>query len=196
MAIKGVKRLAVLALLASGVVVAQPGERCYSGGSDGGWLEFRGAVEGTGFSGRFGRFTVRYCMPPGAPVDGRIEVRVETASADSRNRDRDEALLGAEFFDVERFPHSSWTSSEIEATDDGYRAEGELELKGIRAPQAIRFALEPDGEALVARGAFVLAGDAEIDRLRFDVGTGEFADPEFVRDRIELRFEVELVPTD
>lgn len=191
--IKSASVFALAWVLSAGSGAAAPADPvCYTGGGDTGWLEFRGAVEGTGFSGRFGRFSVRYCMPETGPVDGRIEVRVELASVDTRNRDRDEALIGPEFFDVERFPIARWTSTRIEAQEAGYRAEGELELKGIRAGQPIRFALDPDGQALIARGAFLLAGDTEIDRQRFAVGTGEFADPEFVRDRIEVQFEVDL----
>lgn len=168
-------------------------EACYFGdAANGGRLEFRGAVDGTEFSGRFETFSVRYCMPDGAPEAGGIEVQVELASADSRNRDRDEALLGEEFFDVERFPRSTWTSSAIEPVSTGYRADGVLDLKGVRADQAILFELTPDGESIRARGRFLLDGSAEVDRQRFAVGTGEFADPEFVRDRIELAFEVEL----
>jgi len=173
-------------------LIAEP-EACYHGSAEqGGQLEFRGAVEGSGFSGRFESFRVDYCMPAAAPEAGQIEVSVELASANSRNRDRDEALAGEEFFDVERFPFSTWTSKRIERVESGYVADGVLELKGVRADQAVRFELTPDGEAILAVGRFVLGGTAELDRQRFGVGTGEFVDPEFVRDRIELEFEVEL----
>lgn len=185
-------------LLALGVTgaaansVVEP-QACYLGGTaPGDLLQFRGAIEGSGFSGRFGSFSVQYCMPDGQPEAGAIEVQVELASADSRNRDRDEALLGEEFFDVERFPVSTWTSSRIEQDGSDYRAAGTLELKGVRAEQAIRFQLTPDGDSIAVQGSFVLGGSAEVDRQRFAIGTGEFADPEFVRDRIELTFEVEL----
>lgn len=196
----GIRRIgagAALALtLAHAAVAAEPTvepENCYFGGAEqGAWLEFRGAVDGTEFSGRFEAFSVRYCMPDGNPETGAIEVQVELASADSQNRDRDEALLGEEFFNVERFPRSTWTSRTIERVGSAYRADGVLDLKGVRADQAVVFELTPDGEAIHARGRFVLGGSAEVDRQRFAVGTGEFADPEFVRDRIELTFEVEL----
>ncbi|NKI36311.1 YceI family protein [Wenzhouxiangella sp. XN79A] len=167
-------------------------ETCYVGGADNGRLEFRGAVEGTGFTGTFGKFDVRYCMPEGAPVEGSIEVTVALGSADSDNRDRDEALLGPEFFAVERFPESTWTSTAIRSTDDGYTADGELTLRDITAAQSIAFQLTPDGEAIVAEGRFTMGGSAEIDRSRFDVGIGEFEDPEFVRNRVDVTFEVVL----
>lgn len=182
--------IAVIALLAAAAPVAA--ETCYVGGADAGTLEFRGAVEGTGFTGTFGDFDVRYCMPDGQPADGTIAVTVALGSADSDNRDRDEALLGPEFFAVERFPESTWTSTAIRTDGDGYIADGELTLRDITAPQTIAFRLTPDGEAIVAEGEFAMDGTAEIDRSRFDVGIGEFEDPEFVRNRVDVRFEVVL----
>ena len=181
--------VAVAALLSAAPAAA---ETCYVGGADNGTLEFRGAVEGSGFTGSFGDFDVRYCMPEGAPVDGRIEVTVALASADSGNRDRDEALLGPEFFAVETFPESTWTSTAIRTDGDGYTADGELTLRDITAAQPITFSLSPDGEAIVAEGRFTMGGEAEIDRSRFDVGLGEFEDPEFVRNRVDVTFEVLL----
>ena len=184
-------RLAALALLAlsAGPVAA---ESCFVGGANSGTLEFRGAVEGTGFTGSFGDFSVRYCMPDGQPAEGSIDVTVALASADSGNRDRDEALLGPEFFDVERFTESTWTSTAIRSNDEGYAADGELTLRDITAPQSITFSLSPDGESIVAEGEFTMGGSAEIDRSRFDVGIGEFEDPEFVRNRVDVSFEVVL----
>lgn len=189
--------LVLAVTLAVTLAVAMPAGAesvCYAGGGGTGSLEFAGAVEGSGFTGRFGEFDVRYCMPEGEPGSGRIEVTVALASADSDNRDRDTTLKGEEFFDVASYPESTWRSIGIVRDGEGYRADGELTLKGITAAQPIRFTLEPDGERMVARGVFTLAGDAEVDRQRFDVGTGEFADPEFVRNRVDVRFEVELAP--
>ena len=187
-------RNAALAVLPALLLAALPvaAETCYVGGADAGTLEFRGAVEDTGFTGTFGDFDVRYCMARGAPTEGRIEVTVALGSADSDNRDRDEALLGPEFFAVERFPQSTWTSTTIRPDGDGYIADGELTLRDISAAQAIAFRLTPDGEAIVAAGEFSMDGSAEIDRSRFDVGIGEFEDPEFVRNRVDVRFEVVL----
>jgi len=201
--IKGPLGMAIAAALAVACLLAVPAgaraaERCFAGGQDSGRLEFAGAVEGSGFTGNFGEFSVIYCMDGEDPAEGEIEVEVELASADTDNRDRDQTLKGEEFFAVDQYPESRWVSESIEEEDDGdgYAARGELELKGIRADQEIRFTLEPDGEAVIARGEFSMRGAAEVNRQRFDVGTGEFADPEFVRNRVDVSFEVRLVEND
>lgn len=183
--------LAATGLLAT-VDGARAEQQCFSGGHDSGTLEFSGAVEGSGFTGTFGEFSVSYCLANGDPAAGEIEVQVELASADTDNRERDQTLKGEEFFAVDEYPRASWNSQAIERDGEEYLADGELALKGVRADQAIRFTLDPDGEAVVARGRFTMLGGAEVDRQRFDVGTGEFADPEFVRNRVDVSFEVTL----
>lgn len=179
-------------LLALGPLFASADETCFSGGHDSGFLEFSGAVEGTGFTGRFGEFSVEYCVPEAGPESGGIRVEVRLESADTDNRDRDQTLMGSEFFAVDEHPRARWRSRRIEGADDGYRASGELTLKGITRDQPIRFTLEPDGADYRARGGFTLAGTADVDRQRFEVGTGDFADPEFVRNRVDVRFDVKL----
>lgn len=188
-------RMAALAGVA--LLLAAPagraGETCYQGGNDSGRLEFRGAVEGSGFTGRFETFTVEYCIPDADPAAGRIRVTVATGSADTDNRDRDEELLGDDFFQVEQHPRATWTSAAIRRGPDGeYVADGELEIRGIANSQQVNFTLEPDGEALRARGRFHMHGGAEIDRQDFGIGRGEFADPEFVRNRVDVTFELAL----
>lgn len=192
--IAGFSALAALMLSAASGVAAE--ETCFSGTQDTGELTFSGAVEGTGFTGRFGQFSVEYCMPAGGPSDGRIDVRVQLSSADTENRERDQTLKDEAFFAVEQYPEASWTSRSISAEGEAYVARGELELKGIRAEQAVNFTLTPDDGDLLARGEFSMRGGAEVDRLRFDVGTGEFSDPEFVRNRVDVSFEIRLVVED
>lgn len=188
--------LAGVALMLATASGATAEENCFRGDQDTGELVFSGAVEETGFTGRFGQFSVEYCMPDGRPTDGRIDVRVRLSSADTENPERDETLKGEAFFAVEQYPEASWKSRSISAGADGYLADGELELKGIRAAQAVNFTLKPDGDDLLARGEFSMVGDADVNRSRFDVGTGEFADPEFVRNRVDVGFQIRLLAID
>ena len=184
------KGIAILMLTASTDIVAE--QQCFQGSHETGELTFAGAVEGSGFTGRFGEFSVEYCMPGSGPADGRIEVRVELSSADTENRERDETLKGESFFAVEQYPRAVWKSRSISREGGGYAAEGQLDLKGIQAGQTVKFTLTPDGDNLVVTGEFRMKGDAEVKRSRFDVGTGEFADPEFVRNRVDVSFEIRL----
>lgn len=177
-------------VLASGTVRAA--EVCYRGDAGSGALEFHGAVEGSGFSGHFDEFRVEYCIPDAGPEAGTIRVVVETGSADTDNPDRDGELHGEDFFQVSDHPRATWTSTAIRPTDDGYAADGELEIRDIRNPQSVRFTLEPAGESLRTVCRFRMRGRAEVNRQDFGVGRGEFADPEFVRNRVDVTFDLTL----
>lgn len=189
--------LVALVLLAPASGIASE-KRCYQADQDSGRLEFHGAVEGTEFTGRFEDFDVRYCLAGDALTDGKIDVRVRTASADSNNSDRDEELMTENFFFVEKYPEATWKSSEIRPNcgggEYGYVAGGVLEIRGIASDQAVDFEAGRDGDAFRVNGSFRMFGETEINRQDFDVGLGEFADPEFVRNRVDVNFDLELTP--
>lgn len=162
---------------------------CFIADGDSGELNFRGEVDGGGaFSGFFEDFSVRLCLQDEALETAEIEVTVRMEAATVGNRQGDEALRGRDLFAVGQFPEARWRSAQIQAVDAGYRALGELSLREVSAEQAVNLRLERDGDALW------LHGDAEILRLDFNVGTGEFADPDFIRNRVDLRFELALQP--
>lgn len=165
-------------------------QTCYRADGSSGELNFRGEVEGTGFSGFFEDFEVRLCMEVEQLETAEIEVRVQMAAATVGNRQGDEALRGQYMFAVNQFPEAVWRSGSIAASDDGYLAQGQLSLRDISAEQPVNLKLEREGDALW------LSGTAEVLRLDFNVGLGEFEDPDFVGNRIDLRFELELEPTD
>ncbi len=179
---------AALLLCAGTPLQALAAEQCFRADADSGELNFRGEADGTSFSGFFEDFSVRLCMTDEQLDTADIEVTIQMADATVGNRQGDEALRGRDMFNVDQFPEASWRSNEIEAANGGYRAHGELRIRDISAEQAVNLNLERDGDQLW------LSGDGEIMRLDFDVGLGEFEDPDFIRNRIDLRFELQLEP--
>jgi polyisoprenoid-binding protein YceI len=65
--------------------------------------------------------------------DGTPSVRAEIAvdSVNTGNDQRDAHLKSADFFDVEKYPVATFTSSAVEPNGDHYVLRGELTLKGI-----------------------------------------------------------------
>ncbi len=175
---------AVMFLVSTGL---QADSNCWTSNADHGELRFMGSVEGNDFSGIFESFSVKVCLADvDDPTSARITVEVDTASANTRNRDRDETLLGPEFFAVEQFPVATWQSSSIVASEDGFLADGELSLRDVSAEQPVHLTFD------LASEPPTLTGHAEILRLRYNVGTGEFEDTDFVRNRVDLEFSLEL----
>ena len=163
---------------------------CHVSDAEHGRLEFTGAQESSSFTGRFEEFFVEYCMPEDKPEDGRIRVTVETGSANTRNRDRDQALEQEEFFHVSEFPEARWESDSIESVDDGFRASGVLKIRDVEHEVPVDFTLETSDTG------WRMAGGTEVRRLDFQVGTGDddLEDTEFIRNEVEVSFELDLKP--
>ena len=63
----------------------------------------------------------------------RVEVKIETASVDTRDPQRDGHLRSHDFFDAEQFPHIEFRSTRIaEAGAKKYKVYGELSIHGVK----------------------------------------------------------------
>ncbi|PKM06042.1 MAG: polyisoprenoid-binding protein [Gammaproteobacteria bacterium HGW-Gammaproteobacteria-4] len=107
-------------------------------------LGFVGTVQGERFEGRFAAFTADIRFDPDALAESRFDVRIDLASADSRNEERDSALKGEDFFAVERLPQAHYHAERFRRLDDGrFVADGELTLRGITRPVSLGFRCGP-----------------------------------------------------
>ena len=82
--------------------------------------------------GRFKEFdgTIKYDKQ--SPAASSVEFTVPAASIDTGNGDRDNHLRGPDFFDVQKFPNLTFTSTEVKAKDaDTLDVTGDLTLHGV-----------------------------------------------------------------
>ena len=162
---------------------------CTAGPADaGGSLTFEATQAGARFTGRFDRFSADIAFDPADPAACRFVVRIDTASADTRESQRDEVLKGPDFFWVERFPVATFTGSGCRAADGSYALDGELTLRGVKRQVPLRFSYTP------GRGAAAMEGTARLSRLAFGVGQGEWQDTAWVGDEVTVRFDLLLSP--
>lgn len=156
-------------------------------------LAFASQFEGESFAGRFPGFSTRLHFDPARPQDARLDVAIPLAGAVSGNRDRDDALRGADFFHVARFPQARYRATGFRHLGgDRYAADGLLSLRGIEKPVTLEFTWTPGPRPL-------LVGRATVSRLAFGVGGGDWADTTMLPDAIAVStrvvFEPAPVPT-
>ena len=151
-------------------------------------LRFEASWEGTALPGRFDTFDVKLVTGPDGLSDAQLTVTVELADADMQDPDINEAIAGEEWFAVGEFPRATYVSDAIVETAPGeYRATGQLELKGVSRPVDVPITWnETDGRA-------DMSGELIIDRLQFDVGSGEWASDDSIGADVLLSFNVLLV---
>lgn len=150
-------------------------------------LAYSGNVEGEGFTGHFKTFTPVIRFDPADLAASRFDVTIDLTSADSRNLDRDDTLQGKDFFSTEQFPQATYTATAFRDLGDGkFAADGALSLRGMEKPVTLTFSWSQDGDAAT------LDGKAQINRLDFDVGGGDWADASTIAHEVDIATTLKL----
>jgi polyisoprenoid-binding protein YceI len=152
-------------------------------------LVFSASFEGERFDGEFERFAPQIRFDPTRLKDSRFEVAIDLGSADTDNPDRDDVLLGAEFFAIASWPQARYVATTFRHLgNDQYVANGTLTLRGISRPVELRFTWTPGATP-------VLTGQATVKRLAFEVGTGDWSDTSLMPDEVTVKTRLLLAPT-
>lgn len=152
-------------------------------------IRFEAIQEGAAFSGRFTRFEARIQFDPTRLSESNIDVRIDLASVDTADTERDDTLRSDDFFAIRRWPTARFVSNQFAANDDGsYTAQGHLTLRDVTQPVPITFRFERGDDAAT------LVGTATINRLDFGVGQGDWRDTESLANEVRVRYSLSLVP--
>lgn len=93
--------------------------------------------------GHFSKFEGGFEGPDGDLTAARGTVKVEVASLDTRNEQRDAHLRSADFFDVESYPYMTFTVTGVENDGaDEYVVKGDLTIKDVTRPIELRGTIE------------------------------------------------------
>lgn len=154
-----------------------------------GSLTFTAEQQGAGFEGLFREFTASFDLDPQAVESARIEATIDMDSVDTLYDERDEYLRQADWFDVERWPTARFVTESIRPTDDGYLADALLTLRDQTRPVALAFSLETLDD-----GQLKFSARAEIRRLDFGVGQGQWTNTDWVGDDVSINVDLVLEP--
>ncbi len=150
-------------------------------------LSFHGSQGGEAFDGRFTRFTPKIAFDPATPDAISIDVEIDTASADTQNAERDDALKMPEFFWIERFKSAHFRTTACRAVaPPKYECDAQLTIRDQTHP--LKFPFTWTGAA----GAATLEASVTLNRTDYDVGTGDWATEEVVLHPVEVRVKLAL----
>lgn len=146
-----------------------------------------------------GRFTEFEGSLNGNPEDltgATIEFTIDAASIDTDNKDRDDHLRSADFFEVEKYPNITFKSTNIVKNGDKYEITGDMTIKGIT--KSVTFDAEFLGSGKNPWGVEVAAFEAntKISRKEFGLTWNQTleAGGVLVSDDIEITLELQLNP--
>lgn len=155
---------------------------------EGSTLGFSAVYMDEAFDGRFARFTPAIRFDPAHLAESRFDVRIALASASTDNQERDDLLVGPDFFDAGSEPEARYVATTFRALGGNrFVAEGELTLNGVTRPVPLTFTWTPGNPA-------VLEGQATLKRLDFKVGEGDWADTGLLPNEVTVRTRLRLSP--
>jgi len=146
-------------------------------------------------SGRFKEFTIALKQGKEDFSGSTVEATVKTASLSTDNETRDNHLRSDDFFNVEKYPAMTFTSTSFEKTgDDTYKITGDLTIRDVTKP--VTFDAKLLGTVTDARGTRVgFRATTEINRFDYGVkwdrtlDTGGF----IVSKNVEIKITAEMV---
>ena len=145
-------------------------------------LAFTNTYQDVAYTGQFKRFTAKIDYDPADLSHARFDVDVDIASLDTQNGERDQAALGADFFDTAKFPHAHFVTTAFRKAANGeVRADGELTLRGTTRPVTLVVKFVPGGDNAT------LDVSAQLNRLDFGIGAGQWADPSMIGNGVTVR---------
>ncbi len=152
-------------VLAAGLMLAIPAVAATYTQAGGSALAFATKYQGQTFTGTFQKFNTVLVLDPANLAKANLNVTINIGSAKTGDTERDQNLLGAEFFAPDKFPQATFKSSKISkgSAANSYVADGVLTLRGVSKPVRFTFTLQDGASA-------ILIGRATVRRLDFGVG--------------------------
>ena len=89
-----------------------------------------------------------------------ISLSVSTASVDTDNKTRDKHLRGEDYFEVEKYPTITFTSTSVKKSGNGYLVKGTFKVKNTTKEVEIPFTFQQN----------VFKGSFSINRIEYGVG--------------------------
>lgn len=126
--------------------------------------------------------------------DAQVELKVQTASIDTRVQDRDDHLRSADFFHVEQYPEMTFSSNSIRKTGDKtYELTGDLTLLDVTQEVTVTMHHRGTIENPMADGAPVAGIQivGTIDRSEFGLGDG--FPPPMISNTVEIKADGEFM---
>jgi polyisoprenoid-binding protein YceI len=151
-------------------------------------LTFAGTQADAEFTGTFERFTADIQFDPQDLAGSRFDVKIDMASVNSHDSERDDTMKSDELFAVKQYPSAHYVADHFAAKGASYTATGKLTIRNVTRDVPIAFTFEKKN------GSAWLKGSAQLKRLDFGVGQGDWQDTSQVGNEVKVNFVLLLKP--
>lgn len=152
-------------------------------------IRFKGTQMGKGFDGKILQFTPQIYFDPDKLAESKVSVDIDLRTIDAGDSERNKSLLSPDWLDVIEFPSAHFETLGFKKTGDkAYVADATLTIRGAIQEIELPFTLDitEDGKKLKA----VMTGSVTLDRSKFQLGQGDWADPSVIANEIPVEVKV------
>ncbi|MDQ1745648.1 MAG: hypothetical protein QOE23_3987 [Pseudonocardiales bacterium] len=144
--------------------------------------------------GRFGSFSGTIVTAED-PAQSSVTAEIDLNSIDTNNAQRDDHIRSRDFFEVEKHPTMTFTSTSVRADGGDFLLTGDLTLKGITKPVTLKLELNGIGPDPYGGTRAGFTATTEISRKEFGVDIDMPMDGGgvVIGDRISIALEIEAV---
>jgi polyisoprenoid-binding protein YceI len=151
-------------------------------------LRFTFEQAGAAATGTFRKFTTVLVYDEKNLGASSLDVRVDVASVDTQEPERDGMLKDADLFNSAKFPAATFTASSLAKRADGsLEAVGKLTIRDVTRDVRLPLTLKPTPEGIE------LSGKTTLKRLDYGVGQGEMKATDSVGNDVKVEYAVSLV---
>jgi len=163
-------------------------------------ITFAAEQAGAPFTGQWMNWSAAVKFDPKHLDESQAIVTVDISSVSTQDTDRDGTLLGDDFFAANLFPNAEFATDTIAASEvefsiddemvarQGFAASGTLTIKSVQHPITLDFVVDPVGPA--SNGKLILLGAVRLDRLALGLGLGDWQDPSWVGQFVDVTVKV------
>jgi len=145
-------------------------------------------------NGQFKQFEGTVDYEPGKPETWKTQAVIQAASIDTNVEQRDKHLRSADFFDVEKFPTLTFTSTKVtDVTPEGAKLRGDLTMHGVTQPVVMDLAIHGVGKDPWGNTRAGFTATTKVDRKDFGLTWNKAVETGglLVGDEVEITLEIE-----
>ncbi|MGH9535221.1 MAG: YceI family protein [Terriglobales bacterium] len=146
--------------------------------------------------GRFTQWGATLDFDEAKPQAAKMEVRIQAASVDTHEPQRNGHLKSPDFFDVEKYPELVYKSASVDVVDqDHFRVHGELTMHGVARPVALEVEYAGRGRDPWGGERAGFTASARLNRKDFGMSFNQALETggALLGDQVDIAIEIEAV---
>lgn len=152
-------------------------------------LTFTATQNGAPVTGEFKQFEGNIAFDPLQLNNSHVKIVVTIASLSTSYSDLTKTLTTSDWFDSVKYPQAIFETSNFKKiSDNHYEADGKLTIRNKTLPITLTFTADDFTKPKVA-----VSGEAMLKRIAYEVGQGEWASTDEVKNEVTINFKLSAV---